>query len=214
MLGLMASDAGALRHKSFAACTPEELAAAAPDHGADPADAPEAANPAHRVARRSGRSPDMRRTMRESMRMHGEPAELFWRRRKVRLRPLILILDVSGSMADYSRNLLQFAYSAEAGGIEGRGVLLRHAADPDHPGARPSHGRTTRSNWPRRRCSTGRAAPGSASRWTPSSASGVVGGCAAAVSSWSAPTAWTGATRRPGRRRWSGCPGSVTGWCG
>ena len=35
--------------------------------------------------------------------MHGEPAELSWRRRRVRLRPLILILDVSGSMADYSR---------------------------------------------------------------------------------------------------------------
>src|SRR5260370_1932946 len=47
------------------------------------------------------------------MRMNGEPAELFWRRRKVRLRPLILILDISGSMADYSRSLLQFAYSAK-----------------------------------------------------------------------------------------------------
>src|ERR1022692_2626048 len=47
------------------------------------------------------------------MRRHGEPAELYWRRRKVRLRPLILVLDVSGSMADYSRNLLQFAYSAK-----------------------------------------------------------------------------------------------------
>jgi len=55
----------------------------------------------------------MRRMVRESMRMHGEPAELFWRRRKVHMRPLILILDVSGSMADYSRNLLQFAYSAQ-----------------------------------------------------------------------------------------------------
>ena len=30
------------------------------------------------------------------------PAELFFRQRKTRLRPLILILDVSGSMADYS----------------------------------------------------------------------------------------------------------------
>jgi uncharacterized protein with von Willebrand factor type A (vWA) domain len=27
------------------------------------------------------------------------------------MRPLVLILDVSGSMAEYSRNLLQFAYS-------------------------------------------------------------------------------------------------------
>jgi uncharacterized protein with von Willebrand factor type A (vWA) domain len=45
------------------------------------------------------------------MRMHGEPAELFWRRRRMRMRPLVLILDVSGSMSDYSRSLLQFAYS-------------------------------------------------------------------------------------------------------
>ena len=44
--------------------------------------------------------------------MHGEPARLYWRRRKVRLRPLVLILDISGSMADYSRSLLQFAHSA------------------------------------------------------------------------------------------------------
>ena len=47
------------------------------------------------------------------MRMHGEPARLYWRRRKVRLRPLIIILDISGSMADYSRSLLQFAHSAK-----------------------------------------------------------------------------------------------------
>ena len=52
--------------------------------------------------------------------MHGEPARLYWRRRKVRLRPLILILDISGSMADYSRSLLQFAHSAarSAGRVE------------------------------------------------------------------------------------------------
>jgi len=49
--------------------------------------------------------------MRETMRAHGEPAELYRRRRRRRLRPLVLILDVSGSMSDYSRNLLQFAYS-------------------------------------------------------------------------------------------------------
>src|SRR6185436_18422011 len=60
----------------------------------------------------AGRLHDPRRTARETMRMHGEPSTLFWRRRRLRVRPLILILDVSGSMADYSRNLLQFAYSA------------------------------------------------------------------------------------------------------
>jgi hypothetical protein len=47
------------------------------------------------------------------MRMHGEPpGQLFFQRRKTKLRPLILILDVSGSMADYSRHLLQFAHTA------------------------------------------------------------------------------------------------------
>lgn len=112
MLGVMASDADSLKHKSFAACTPEELAAVRRIM------ARMRLTPPKRRTRRtstapSGRSPDMRRMVRESMRMHGEPAELFWRRRKVRMRPLILILDVSGSMADYSRNLLQFAHSAQ-----------------------------------------------------------------------------------------------------
>jgi uncharacterized protein len=111
-LGLMASDAEVLRHKSFAACTPEELAAVrrimARIRLAPPKRRTRRTRPAP-----AGRSPDLRRTMRESLRMHGEPAELFWRRRKVRPRPLILILDVSGSMADYSRHLLQFAYSAK-----------------------------------------------------------------------------------------------------
>ena len=112
MLGLMASDAEALRHKSFAACTPEELAAVrrimARIRLTPPRRRTRRTAPA-----RAGRSPDLRRTVRESLRMHGDPADLFWRQRRVRLRPLILILDISGSMADYSRHLLQFAYSAK-----------------------------------------------------------------------------------------------------
>jgi uncharacterized protein len=112
LLGLMASDAEALRGKSFARCTPEELAAVRRIMTRI------RLTPPRRRTRRTtraprGRSPDLRRIVRESMRMHGEPAELYWRGRKTRLRPLILILDVSGSMADYSRNLLQFAYSAK-----------------------------------------------------------------------------------------------------
>ena len=47
------------------------------------------------------------------MRGLGEPRDLAYKQRKHKLRPLVLILDVSGSMADYSRNLLQFAYSAK-----------------------------------------------------------------------------------------------------
>jgi uncharacterized protein with von Willebrand factor type A (vWA) domain len=109
-LGLMASDVEVLRNKSFAACTPDELAALRRIMRRM------RTTPPRRRARRTvrtptGTRPDMRRTVRETMRTHGEPAELYWRRRRLRTRPLILILDVSGSMADYSRGLLQFAYS-------------------------------------------------------------------------------------------------------
>ena len=112
VLGLMASDAETLRHKSFTSCTPGELAALRRIMARIRLTPPRRRT-RRTAAARSGRALDLRRMARESLRMQGEPAELFWRRRKVRLRPLILILDVSGSMADYSRNLLQFAYSAK-----------------------------------------------------------------------------------------------------
>jgi hypothetical protein len=111
VLGWMASDVDALKHRSFAACTPAELAALRKIM------ARLRLTPPRRRTRRTrsaatGRPPDLRKTVRESMRMHGEPAQLYFRQRKTRLRPLILILDVSGSMADYSRHLLQFAHTA------------------------------------------------------------------------------------------------------
>jgi uncharacterized protein with von Willebrand factor type A (vWA) domain len=110
-LGLVGSHAEVLRNKSFTACTPEELAALrriiARMRLAPPRRRTRRTDPARR-----GRVPDPRRTVREMMRTHGDPSTLHWRRRRLRLRPLILIMDVSGSMADYSRNLLQFAYSA------------------------------------------------------------------------------------------------------
>jgi uncharacterized protein len=111
LLGQMASAAETLRHKAFAACTPEELAAVRRIMARMRLTPPRRRTRRTERARR-GPAIDMRRIVRQSMRMHGEPAELYWRDRKLRLRPLILILDVSGSMADYSRNLLQFAYSA------------------------------------------------------------------------------------------------------
>jgi uncharacterized protein len=110
-LGLVASDVDALKSKSFAACTPEELAVLRRIMARIRLTPPRRRSRRTVVARSGGRAPDLRRTVRETMRMHGEPSELYWRRRRLRLRPLILILDVSGSMADYSRNLLQFAYS-------------------------------------------------------------------------------------------------------
>ena len=109
-LGYMASDVDLVRHKSFAACTPEELVTLRRImHRIR-------LLPPRRRTRRStpaqaGRRPDLRKTVRETMRMHGEPSQLYWRGRRRRLRPIVLILDVSGSMSDYSRSLLQFAYS-------------------------------------------------------------------------------------------------------
>jgi len=110
-LGWMASDVDALKHRSFAACTPDEFAALRRIM------ARIRLTPPRRRSRRTrpagdGRAPDMRTMIRRSMRMHGEPGELYFRQRRLRLRPLILVLDVSGSMTDYSRHLLQFAHTA------------------------------------------------------------------------------------------------------
>ena len=59
---------------------------------------------------------DVRRTLRRSLRTQGEPFHRAWRARGSRHRPLVLILDISGSMAPYSRALMQFAFAAMAAG--------------------------------------------------------------------------------------------------
>jgi uncharacterized protein with von Willebrand factor type A (vWA) domain len=112
LLGLMASNVETLKHRSFGECTDEELAVIRRIMARIKFTPPKRRTRRTKTAS-DGRKPDMRRTIRESMRTNGEMVELYWRRRRVRLRPLILILDVSGSMSDYSRALLQFAYSAK-----------------------------------------------------------------------------------------------------
>jgi uncharacterized protein len=111
-LGWTASDVDVLKHRSFAACTPAELAALRRIMARIRLTPPRRRTRRARAAAK-GRPPDLRKTIRSAMRMHGEPADLYFRQRTMRLRPLILILDVSGSMADYSRHLLQFAHSAK-----------------------------------------------------------------------------------------------------
>jgi uncharacterized protein len=59
---------------------------------------------------------DIRRTLRRSLRTQGEPFDRSYRARRSRTRPLVLILDISGSMAPYARALLQFGYAAMAAG--------------------------------------------------------------------------------------------------
>jgi uncharacterized protein len=58
---------------------------------------------------------DYRRTLRHSLKHGGVPIELRRRRRKERMRPLVLICDISGSMDRYSRLLLQFVHALEHG---------------------------------------------------------------------------------------------------
>jgi uncharacterized protein with von Willebrand factor type A (vWA) domain len=102
----LASPVELLREKSFAACTPEELEQLA---GLVRLPAPLRLSRRSAAARR-GR-PDVRRTIRRSFRTGGDPVERAWRERRRRPRRLVLLLDVSGSMADYSRALLLFAHA-------------------------------------------------------------------------------------------------------
>ena len=105
-----ASTVEVLRQKSFAQCSPEELAAIGALMELLPRTVPPRRTRRHEAAH-SG-APDLRRTLRRSFRTGGEPMERAWRRRRRRPRRMVLLLDVSGSMADYSRALLMFAYAA------------------------------------------------------------------------------------------------------
>jgi uncharacterized protein len=64
--------------------------------------------------RRRGHAPDLRRTVRASLRHAGEPLERHWRATTERPRPLVLVCDVSGSMAPYARVLLQYLQASVA----------------------------------------------------------------------------------------------------
>jgi uncharacterized protein len=66
------------------------------------------------VRRRRGHAPDLRRTVRASLRHGGEPLERHWRAPTDRPRPLVLVCDVSGSMAPYARALLQYLQACVA----------------------------------------------------------------------------------------------------
>jgi uncharacterized protein len=115
VLPLVASGAEVLRTKSFDELSNEERLRAARIIRRIAVTIP------RRRARRlqparAGGTFDIRRTLRRSLRTHGEPIHRAWRRRATRLRPLVLLLDVSGSMSAYSRALLQFGYAAMGAG--------------------------------------------------------------------------------------------------
>ena len=107
--GPTASDDEVLREKRFDHWTEEDL------HRLNRMVAGIALNLPKRVVRRTrpgmrGRI-DLRRTVRRSLRSDGEPFHRAFRRRRIKPRRMVLILDISGSMAGFSRPLLHFAYA-------------------------------------------------------------------------------------------------------
>jgi uncharacterized protein with von Willebrand factor type A (vWA) domain len=67
-----------------------------------------------RRSRGRGEVYDLRATMRASLRHGGEPVDRRWREPGSQPRPLVLVVDVSGSMAPYARMLLQYVQAAVA----------------------------------------------------------------------------------------------------
>jgi uncharacterized protein len=108
------SEVELLHDKDFAAYSDRERAVARAllrelaRHG------PERLGRRTRPVRSGGTHVDLPRTLRASLRTGGEPIAIA-RRGPVRVaRPLVLLLDVSGSMAPYARMLMQYAQAASA----------------------------------------------------------------------------------------------------
>jgi len=106
----LASPKELLRTKSFAELTDDELVELAELMKRLRLNVP-SRRTRRREPARTG-DPDLRRTLRRSFRTGGEPVERAWRTRRRRRRRLVLLLDISGSMADYSRALVLFARAA------------------------------------------------------------------------------------------------------
>jgi uncharacterized protein len=113
------SDAELLREKDFADYTDaeRELARRVMRRlaGAGPARPSRRTRPARRRgAPPHAARPDLRRTIRSSLRTGGDPVDRHWREPSERPRPLVLVCDVSGSMEPYARMLLQYMQACVA----------------------------------------------------------------------------------------------------
>lgn len=113
--GVVASSAEALRSKSFEDLSDSEREEAAALIRSLGVSIPLRRGRRLRPAAR-GSHFDLRRTLRYSLRTQGEPFHRARRSPRLKKRPLVLILDVSGSMSPYSRALLQFGFAAMAAG--------------------------------------------------------------------------------------------------
>ena len=113
------SEVELLRDKDFADYTEAERRAARRIMRGLAAAAPARPSRRTRPSRRRGAPPhaarpDLRRTVRASLRSGGDPFERHWREPAERPRPLVLVCDVSGSMEPYARMLLQYMQACVA----------------------------------------------------------------------------------------------------
>jgi hypothetical protein len=104
-----------LRHKDFSDCSADELLEAQQLMSRLRFAGPPRRSFRLRPTHRAGRRPDVRRTVRASLRAGGEPVRRLTREPGERMRRLVLLLDVSGSMEPYARALLRFVHAAVAG---------------------------------------------------------------------------------------------------
>jgi uncharacterized protein with von Willebrand factor type A (vWA) domain len=108
------SEVELLRQKDFAHYTEEEVALARELIARLARRGPMRVSRRTRVARRRSHKPDLRRIVRASLRTGGEPLVRSWRGPSLRPRQLVLVCDVSGSMAPYARMLLQYLHASVA----------------------------------------------------------------------------------------------------
>ena len=115
IINLRYSPSEILRNKDFALYTPEELV--------------EAYELMQRIeligglrmsrrklsSRRKSKHPDIRRTIKASLRTDGEPIRQVFFEKGQRLRRVVFLLDVSGSMESYARALIRFVQAAVVG---------------------------------------------------------------------------------------------------
>jgi uncharacterized protein len=115
MITLRFSAVEVLRTKDFADYTPDELVQCQQLMSQLRLAGPPRRSLRLQPSRGRGRRPDLRRTVRASMAVGGEPVMPRHKEPGERLRRLIVILDVSGSMEPYARALLRFVHAAVAG---------------------------------------------------------------------------------------------------
>jgi uncharacterized protein with von Willebrand factor type A (vWA) domain len=110
-----ASDTEVLRHRDVASLSATEKARLASMFATLRPRPPRRRTSRHQRWHRG--TVDASRTLRASLRHMGEPAEIAWRRRGIKPRRVVLLVDVSGSMSGYADALLRLAHRlTQAGG--------------------------------------------------------------------------------------------------